>query len=1454
MAAISKTRTHTSSRRRPNRWLVTSVLARASTLALATSANAQTLPTGGTVAAGSATIATSGSTTTVTQTSSNAVINWSSFSVGQGAAVTFDQPNTSSATLNRVTGDTTSVIAGTITATGTVYLVNPNGISITSTGTVQTGGSFVASTLNITDDAFMAGNYTFTGTGASKTVSNAGSITAGSGAYVALLGGAVSNSGTITVPLGKLAMGSGEQVVLDINGDNFLQVAVPTSLVTGDNALVDNSGTILVSGGTVELKAAVLKDAVRNVINMSGTINVDSAVGDAGTIRLIGGSDTDNMAGTVTVSGTLSAQATGSTGNGGTIETSGEAVNLSGITVSTLAANGATGTWIIDPTEFTVAASGGDITGDELSTNLASTNVTIKSSDGTVTTGNDGDGSININDDVSWSTNKLTLDAYGDININATLTASGTAGFAAIVGDTAQNGTGSDSGSLNFGLGSSGFYGTLNIASTGSFSLNGQAYTIITTLGAQGSTTGTDLQGINGDLDGYYVLGSDIDASATASWNGGAGFTSIGTSSSSFTGSFLGLGHTISNLTIKTGDRDDTGLFGYTGSSATISAVGLIDASITGTYNAYYVGALVGKNAGTISQSYATGKVTGVLVAGGLVGYNIGTITDSYATSTVAGSSDLGGLVGYNTGTISQSYATGAVTGSFAFVGGLVGYNYGTINQAYATGAVSGVIGIGGLVGYNSNASTISQTYATGSVSGSDYVGGLAGYNLGTISQSYATGVTSASTDVGGLVGINYGTIKNSYWDSYATGQSGAVGQDDGTQTNVSAVTSDPAQSGTTTYAYSASAYSNFTSDDWVFIAGVRPMGAWEQAQVEGGTAYISNSHQLQLIAASSTTLGQNYVLVGDLDMSETGAVEAGDSTTYSGMWSGAGFVPIGTLSVDVNSRDPFTGSFDGNGHTLSNLTINSDSDSAGLFGYTSSTATISAVGLVNASISSTGDYVGALVGVNEGTISQSYATGTVTGNNTVGGLAAYNSGTITGSYATGSVTGSDEVGGLVGENFGAINQSYATGAVTGDDIVGGLVGLSFNGSISESFATGAVSGVEYVGGLVGYNTGTIKNSYWDSYATGQSSAVGIDEDGTLTNVSAVTSDPTQSSASNYAYNASAWSYFTTNDGSSDVDTVGGQDLTWRIYDGYTYPLLKTFLTTVTLSASTVYNGTDQSPSLTMHTTDGSAIDSSLIYGTESYSCSGGVGACTSVGEHTMAVSGLYSSQQGYDIVSEATLTITPASLTITGNTSSSTYTGSAQSNGYTVTGLLGSDSVTSVSGSASGTSVGTYTDSLSAAAGTGLSNYTITYVNGSLVITPASLTITGDTSSSTYAASAQSNGYTVTGLLGSDSVTSVNGSASGTRVGTYADILNTAVGSGLSNYTITYVNGSLVITQAVWATGESKASTLPLADASTPHHAVAKANEGPICLGSPNARIETSLNEGGNASCGTSR
>ncbi|MCL2012218.1 MAG: InlB B-repeat-containing protein [Cystobacterineae bacterium] len=179
----------------------------------------------------------------------------------------------------------------------------------------------------------------------------------------------------------------------------------------------------------------------------------------------------------------------------------------------------------------------------------------------------------------------------------------------------------------------------------------------------------------------------------------------------------------------------------------------------------------------------------------------------------------------------------------------------------------------------------------------------------------------------------------------------------------------------------------------------------------------------------------------------------------------------------------PFVGSLNGENHELLRLRIRaSGSNYQGLFGRIGQGATLQNIRLTEVSVSG-GENVGGLVGYNnQGTVHNSYATGSVNGSSYyVGGLVGQNSGgTVHNSYATGSVNSSgDNVGGLVGYNAGTVQNSYATGSVNGSFFVGGLVGSNTGGTVQNSYATGSVSGNSYlVGGLVGRNNGgTVRNS-----------------------------------------------------------------------------------------------------------------------------------------------------------------------------------------------------------------------------------------------------------------------------------------------------------------------------------------------------------------------------------------
>ncbi len=380
-------------------------------LMLTFGAVAQAQPANGAVVGGSATINSTGSTTTIHQATGSAVINWQSFSIGAGQTVQFFQPGSNSVALNRVLGSEASSILGNLSANGKVFLLNPNGILFGSGAQVNVGG-LVASTMSLSDAKFMSGDYSFTNAG-SGTVVNQGTINAGEGGYVALMGKSVTNQGVITARLGSVALVGGQAATLDLAGDGMLNVSVAQGAV---NALVENGGLIRADGGRVLMTAQAAGNLLHTAVNNTGVIQAQTIGSRNGTILLLG----DMGTGTMNVGGKLDASAP-SGGNGGFIETSAAKVTIrDDVRVTTDAPWGRVGTWLIDPQDFIIGP-GGNISGATLSAQLVTNNVNITTPAGA------GNGDIFVNDAVSWTASgtptTLTLTADRDVNINAAVTA-----------------------------------------------------------------------------------------------------------------------------------------------------------------------------------------------------------------------------------------------------------------------------------------------------------------------------------------------------------------------------------------------------------------------------------------------------------------------------------------------------------------------------------------------------------------------------------------------------------------------------------------------------------------------------------------------------------------------------------------------------------------------------------------------------------------------------------------------------------------------------------------------------------------------------------------------------------------------------------------------------------------------------------------------------------------------
>ena len=794
-------------------------------------------PTGGVVSSGTASISTAGTTTTINQSTSKAAIDWSSFSTNSNEIVNFVQPNSSSITLNRVTGTSASTLNGQLNANGQVFIINPNGVLFGSTSQVNTAG-LVASTLNLSNSDFNNNLFNFSNTSNNKVVENRGKITVPTGGTVALIAPTVKQTGTIKAPQGNVLLAAGGDITLNLNNGSLLGYTINQGKA---QALINSGGMIQADGGKVVLTAKGIDELSNAVVNSVGIIQAQTVNNVRGVIEL----GSDLTSGKLNVGGTLDASAPNG-GNGGQIKTSAAEVHINLGTSITTQRNTTTSLppttsgWELKAKNIDVDFYGGTVIGSTLGDALNKGNVTLNAI-GTA----EGQGNINVNDITSWNANTaLTLTASKDINFNSDLDLSGDKAKLAM-----NYGVGADY-NLNNGA-------KINISgSSPTLLINGTSYIVINNLGEEGDANINTLQGINNNLIGNYVLGSDIDASDTVNWNGGLGFTPIGeahmtndgttVTGNIFQGQFHGLGHSIKNISInqpiaiesiENQTLSGVGLFGA--ASNTIRDINLDGGSISGTImvgalsgvqlggiiknvhssaqvkGAASVGGLIGAN-GTIDQldnkingsvifnSSSSGIVEGTFIVGGLVGSNVGDILGSSASGNIQavnptlGGQVFGGLVGANVGNITNSFASGNVGGiKVSSVGGLVGTSRSTRNQStsiqnsYATGDVYALQNAGGLVAasYQSNNenAAIANSYATGNVySDRGDSAGLVGHNNATIYNSYSTGSVSSgglgSSYVGGLVGSQgqYSQIINSYWNTETSGQltsAGGVGK-----------------------------------------------------------------------------------------------------------------------------------------------------------------------------------------------------------------------------------------------------------------------------------------------------------------------------------------------------------------------------------------------------------------------------------------------------------------------------------------------------------------------------------------------------------------------------------------------------------------------------------------------------------------------------------------------------
>ena len=339
-------------------------------------------PSGANVISGSVGFDAAQGALNINQTSGKAIIDWSSFSIPEGFEVSIK--NGSGATLNRVVGNEASTIHGLLNSTGSVYVINPNGVIVGKTGVVNTGGRFVASTLDVSNDSFLNNSRLRFRGDSNARVLNQGRISS-TGGDIALIGAAVENQGHLLAPNGTAAMGAGSSLVLaDSAGPDggllTVEVGLPETSVTNSGAIEAAAAELRAQGGNIYALAG----------NASGVIRATGTETRDGRIWLV------SEQGATSVAGVL--EASGAGGKPGEIETSGLDLKVGDAKVDTHG-----GTWLLDPTDLSIDS----VAGASIVTALdAGTNVTERTSgtrDGYGLATDLGEGNIYVWEPLTWS-------------------------------------------------------------------------------------------------------------------------------------------------------------------------------------------------------------------------------------------------------------------------------------------------------------------------------------------------------------------------------------------------------------------------------------------------------------------------------------------------------------------------------------------------------------------------------------------------------------------------------------------------------------------------------------------------------------------------------------------------------------------------------------------------------------------------------------------------------------------------------------------------------------------------------------------------------------------------------------------------------------------------------------------------------------------------------------------
>ncbi|WP_346309077.1 YDG domain-containing protein, partial [Limnohabitans sp.] len=619
----------------------------------------QTLPQGGRVSQGQVTISQSGQQMAITQSTSKAVVNWDSFDIGANAKVNVVQPSSQSVLLNRVLSDNPTQILGQLQANGQVVLVNPKGIVVGSDGSVS-ASAFTASTLNISDADFMAGNGRYTREGSTGEVVNKGRISVTPGGYVALLGARVSNEGQIIAPQGSVALGAAETVTVPIGRTGKIKLELTPASI---NASVANQkgGVIVAEGGQVYMQAAALGQAVASVLH-SGHIDTSGAqagavhlLADGGQIK-VDGSITANSSGQddqgqlrkggdIVIGRDLDTNALAAVGDvrGATLESQGGFIETSGAYLATDGVNIKAKDWLLDPSNITIStATDSNVTGtspaDTTPTSGSTTSVvnvgTIQTAinsgtNVTITTTNTGTagssvGNITVNSALSFTNNSgnertLKLIADNGIFVNANITTNAGSGSGLVNIDLLAKGIPGGNASSYTATDSNGIVVNTNVSmdTNGTIKLDGTNH-----------NTNANSRGITFNAGAKIKASSfDIQGKATGSGSGSHGVHINGGSATGTTFTSTGSGNSVINGTSRANITGITAATNINGTNVRFDAQGTGAMVVKGSNALTALGLRISAG-GDNTTVFTKGDVTlGALEADSSFSMRTGTIT-----------------------------------------------------------------------------------------------------------------------------------------------------------------------------------------------------------------------------------------------------------------------------------------------------------------------------------------------------------------------------------------------------------------------------------------------------------------------------------------------------------------------------------------------------------------------------------------------------------------------------------------------------------------------------------------------------------------------------------------------------------------------------------------------------------------------------------------------------------